>query len=51
MPTYRIIVNGESSDDLITAETYIDAYFFASKNLPINYSKDFKLVEVKPESE
>lgn len=51
MPTYRIIINGEPADDLIIADTYIDAYFSASKKLLKTYSKDFKLVEVKPESE
>ncbi|MEN6566368.1 MAG: hypothetical protein ABFC57_08705 [Veillonellales bacterium] len=50
MPTYRIIVNGEPVNDLVTADTYLDAYFSASKNLPQAYNNDFKLVKVEPES-
>lgn len=45
MPTFRIIINGEPTKDLVTGATYIDAYFLAVKTVPHAYRNDFKLVE------
>ncbi|VBB08145.1 Hypothetical protein LUCI_3410 [Lucifera butyrica] len=51
MPTYHIIINGQPTEDLVTGDTYIDAYFSASEKVPNDYKKDFKLVKVEEESE
>lgn len=49
MPTYRIIINGEPTEDLVTGVNYVDAYFSASNSVPLAYKNDFKLEEVEPE--
>jgi len=50
MPTFRIIINGEPTKELVIGATYMDAYFLAEKAVPHAYRKDFKLV-VEEESE
>lgn len=49
MLTYRIIINGQQTDDFVTGETYIDAYFAASNLVPPAYKKDFKLERTESE--
>jgi len=49
MPTYRVIINGEPSETVVTGASYIDAYFLAAQAVPQAYKKDFKLE--KEESE
>jgi hypothetical protein len=49
MPTYRIIINGVPTEDLVTGATYMDAYFSAEQSVPQAYKKDFKLEKEEPE--
>lgn len=49
MPTYRIIINGEPTENLVTGATYMDAYFSAQQSVPPIYKKDFKLEKVESE--
>jgi hypothetical protein len=47
IPTYRIFVNGEPTEDFVAGVSYVDAYFSASDSLPTAYKNDFKLEEVQ----
>jgi hypothetical protein len=49
VPTYRVIVNGQQTEDFVTGVSYVDAYFTASNNLPQAYKQDFRLEEIEPQ--
>jgi hypothetical protein len=46
MPTYRIIMNGEPTENYIAESSYIEAYFTAARMLPPAYKHDFRLKEI-----
>ncbi|HWR41830.1 hypothetical protein [Sporomusa sp.] len=49
MPTFRIIINGEPTENVVTGATYIDAYFLAVQTVPQAYKNDFKLEQEESE--
>ncbi|MBP2634262.1 MAG: hypothetical protein H6Q72_169 [Firmicutes bacterium] len=51
MPTFRIIINGEETDDCISGKNYMEAYFLALQAVPHAYKNDFKLIEKEETTE
>ena len=47
LPTYRIFINGEPTEDYVTETSYIEAYFTATKTVPQQYKNDFRLEAVE----
>lgn len=46
MPVYRIILDGTDTGKLVSANSYVDAYFDAASEMPLTYKGDIILEEV-----
>lgn len=48
MPTFRVIINGEVTDNFVKGTSYADAYFDVASAFPLRYQTRVRLEEIDP---
>lgn len=48
MPTYRVFIDGEETENFITSGNYADAYFDVASSFPLKYQTKVRLEEIDP---
>jgi len=49
MPTYRVIIDGQETDDFVTGNNYGDAYFDVAARFPLTYQNKIDLEQIDPD--
>jgi hypothetical protein len=48
MPTYRVVIDGQETENFVTGTDYAAAYFDVASTFPLTYQTTVRLEEISP---